>query len=112
MPEYQRVTTCHDFYVIRMFSSGEIEQARKRDSAAIWRKGEQVSCFCKWLISSGLEMRKGEVFGKSNRSRTGHFGVKNGLSKKLMKIERVVFEYLFLQVVAGEWVANILCLTK
>ena len=49
---------------------------------------------------------------KSNRSRTGLFGVKNGFSEKGVKIEQVIFGYGSLQVVAGEWVARELCLTK
>ena len=52
------------------------------------------------------------LLAKSNRSRTGLFGVKNGVSEKEVKIEQVVFGCLFLQVVAGEWVVKMLCLTK
>jgi len=46
-------------------------------------------------------MKKGRIFGKSNRSRTGHFGVKTGFSKELVKIEQVILGFRFLQVVAG-----------
>ena len=74
--------------------------------------GEQVPDLCKWLMVRWLGMEKWGFFEKSNRSRTGHFGVKNVVSKKLMKIEQVAFKHWFSQVVAREWVARILGLTK
>ena len=57
-----------------------------------WGEAEQVPCFCKWLMLRRLEMKKTGIFDKSNRSRTGHFGVKNGFSEKGVKIEQVIFE--------------------
>jgi len=44
----------------------------------------------RWL---GIE--KWGFLAKANRSRTGHFGAKNGFSKKVMKIEQVIFGFRF-----------------